>query len=253
MPSRSASVVIMKKQKSAVMTTAQLSKTIKSKINQFQETKMASRDLGFVNYNNQASVQGDVITLLPGVLAGIEEDQRVGTDIRCQSFYLKGLINVNPIHLDKPRARILMRMMVVQPIAYKNVVAAAAQFQQWLPNLLKQGSQPTGLDGSIKSMYLPINTDVITCYWDKRIEMISDFYEDAQSGNFAIHFASKQFGFKLNVKNKILRFDTRSQPEPNNFAPILLVSYCFMDGSAPVFTTTAVSMQAITVLKYKDA
>lgn len=226
---------------------------ISTHINKKQETKQASRDMGFVNFNGDALSATDCLNVIPDVVQGIREDQRIGTDIRAMTLSCKGHINVNPIHLDKPRSRMLVRMVVVQPKAYKKFNAAVSNFNQWLNQILRFGALTQGLDGSIRSMYLPINTDICTCYVDKKFYMKTDYYEDAQAGNFNVSFATKLFNFNIKVKDKILKFNDSSENSPYNFAPMLLYSYCFLDGSPPVFLTTAISAQAVSVLTYKDA
>lgn len=226
---------------------------VKKMINKSQESKMNCLDSGLVNYNGEAQSAGDCKQVVPDIGAGTLENTRIGTDIRCVSLRVMGHINSNPIHLDKPRSRMLVRMMVVQPKTYRNISTATFNSQQWMNDVLRFGSGTQGLDGSIKSMYLPVNRDVVTCFYDRKIYLKTDYYEDAQTGNFNISFATRFFDFTLKVKNKILKYNSAQQLVPNDYAPILLFSYCFLDGSPQVFTTTAIAVQYVSTLVYKDA
>ena len=77
---------------------------------------------------------------------------------------------------------------------------------------------------------------------------------DAFTGSavLASNYATAMFSMAIKCKNKRVKFNDTSS-EPIGYCPMLLFSYCFLDGSAASFASTAVSMAYNVLTKYEDA
>nr|AGG39819.1 hypothetical protein [Diporeia sp. associated circular virus] len=215
------------------------------------EDKQQSLTYNLATFNNAAAGAPDQLRILPFVTPGLSDAERIGDTINLRSMSLMGHIVVNPAFLaaDTPRQRIMVRMVALQPKAYGTYTNAAANFA-WMDTVLRNGNAVLGLDGSIRSMYLPWNYEAFTIFGSKRIILRSDAF--IGSATLASNYATSFFSMNFKVKNKKLKF-TDTGNEPQGYCPILLFSYCFLDGSSASLASTAVSMAYLTTCKYEDA
>jgi len=229
-----------------------VAKMVKVELHKSIENKLVSLAFPLTNFNNPASSSADVIQIIPRIPQGSGDGARVGNQITMRNLSVKGHINVIPSGNDVARSRVMVRMLIVAPKQFPTNDIAVANTGSWLPFILKIGNGSAPLDGTIQSMYLPVNREMVTCLLDKKIYLNSDFFINSGAENYSARYTTKFFGVNLKVKNKVLRFDDSNQL-PLNYSPSLLLSYCFLDGSAPSSISTALSMSFISVLDYEDA
>ena len=231
---------------------ALVNKIVKIQLHKQVENKLTSLSFALTNFNSTASSAGDVIRIIPRMSQGVGDGDRTGNQVTMRNFNVKGHINVIPTGSDVARTRLLVRLMVVIPKQYPTNDVATAGLANWLPYVLKLGNTAQGLDGTIPSMYLPANTEMVTVLADKKIYLNSDYFSALGLENYSARYTTKFFNLNFKVKNKVLKYDDLGQL-PLNYSPSLLLSYCFLDGSAPSTLSTAVSMSFISVLDYEDA
>jgi len=229
-----------------------VTKMVKVQLHKNVENKLCSLEFPITDFNSGATSSGDVIQIIPLMSQGVGDGSRTGNQVTMRNFNIKGHMNIIPNANDVPRARVLVRMLIVIPRQFPTNDVATANTGTWLPYVLKIGNASAPLDGTIQSMYLPTNREVITVLADKKIYMNSDFVNKTGAENYSARFVTKFFNYNFKVKNKVLRYDDASTL-PLNYSPSLLLSYCFLDGSPPSSLSTALSMSFVSVLDYEDA
>lgn len=233
---------------------ALVTKMVKVQLHKAIENKLQAKEFALTTFNNAATAAGDCIRVMPDIFNGTGDGDKTGNQITGRIFNIRGHMNVIPSSLDAPRSRIMVRMLIVIPKKFPTVDVAANNTPFWINEVLKQGNSGYPLDGTIKSMYLPTNRDVVTVLADKKFYLNSNYFFSASAPltNFSTNFSTKFFNINLNVKNKVIKYYD-SAPNSSNYDPTLLFSYCFLDGSAPSALSTSMSMAFVSTLSYEDA
>jgi len=204
------------------------------------------------SFNNAADAAGDQLRLFPNIIQGSNEGDRVGNSITIRDFTVMGhmTVQIPTLNPDVPRSRIMVRMLVCQPIAY-GTYGSMGNISQlaWMNSVLREGNVPRTLDGSIKSMYLPPNADVVKVWHDKRVILRSDVIYPGTGATY--QFATEFFKFTMPHKGKKVNYDG-SGTETVGYAPILLMAYTFLDGSALSSLNTNVQLAYNATVKYED-
>lgn len=216
------------------------------------EDKQQSLDYGLTIFNNAASGSGDQLRVFPLIALGVNSADRNGDTVTVRNFTLMGHIVVNPpiVTADTARMRIMVRMIVLQPKTYGTYTSAAANIS-WMDTVLRAGNSVQGLDGTIRSMYYPVNYEAFTVFGEKRLILQSDAFISSTSIPQS-RFAVEMFKMNMKLKNHKVKYnDTGS--EPIGFCPILLLGYSFLDGTGPNIASTSLSMSFNTTVKYEDA
>ena len=231
---------------------ALVAKMVKVQLHKNIENKLQALNFPITNFNSAASSAGDVIRIIPRMAQGVGDGDRTGNQVTIRNFNIKGHMNIIPTGSDVARTRVMVRMMIVIPKQYPTQDVAVTGLANWLPYVLKLGNGSQALDGTIASMYLPANREIITVLADKKFYLNSDYFSALGLENYSARYTTKFFNFNLKAKGKVLKYDDLGQ-YPLNYSPSLLLSYCFLDGSAPSTLSTALSMSFISVLDYEDA
>lgn len=220
------------------------------------EDKQAFNAYNLVTFNSSASTSSDILMVLPSIQQGTQEHQRIGDDIRAKTLKVKGhFLSTMPPSLAY--SRIGVRMVICQPKLTASNTLVNATAAQWLPYVLRIGGSNKGLDGSIESLYAPIDTDVVTCYHDE-VYYISQPTSYSNIAFQETRYSTKMFEFNLKVKNKLLQYNSNfsSGNFPINYSPSILFSYVLLDGSTPVdgvLQSNILSMAFYATLEYEDA
>lgn len=233
-----------------------VAKMVKVQLHKAIENKEASHTFPMTAFNSSASVIGDVIRITPDIRRGTSGGERTGDQITARYFNLQGHITVNESVNDVPRSNLLVRIMIVIPKQYPTQYIAGAQIANWLPYVLKQGANGVALDGSIQSMYLKPNYDVVTVLAERKIYLKSSVLYGTGTDRVSVNWGAKLFNISLKVKNKIMKYSdsqTLATDTSTTFAPSLILGCCFMDGSSPTLLTTPINMGFTSTLSYEDA
>lgn len=228
-------------------------KKVQSIVRKNVESKQAYRQESNTAFNSAITSAVDAIQLVPNILAGTSDSARIGDQITAQSLTIKGHINSNLTFTSASGCRLGVRMMIVTPKQYNNFSNVQANAAVWLQLLLKKGSTVTGFTGIVPDLYAKINTDAITCHYDK-IMYITTPYLQTAVGDTTISESVKFFSKTFKYKNKILKYDNGidSGLTPSNYSPVLLIGYVKLDGTAPdASSQLAISFDAY--LNYEDA
>lgn len=237
-------------------------KAVQKVIHANAETKMATVQQAFTSFNSAISVAGDIYPIIPAINQGIQDNNRLGDQCRGQKIRLRGhLIMAQNYNTGVSNCRIAVRLMVVQPKAYATLDTVQANYATWMPSLLKRGGTSVAFTGLISDLYSDVNTDAITCYYDKIIYMTLP-HENRITGTTNVNTVGvsdlrqtvKFFDLTRSLRNKLLKYDPAftSGQQPSNFSPVLVVGYAHLDGSSPDTVDTQVSIQFNSNLYFED-
>jgi len=239
-----------------------LTKAVQSIIHKQAETKEAYHAIDNVAFNSGINSTGDMQRVLPNIGSGTAENQRIGEQCRLQSLRIKGHLYLSTANNSVSNARIGVRMFVVQPknlSGYPDVSVTTT----WLAGLLKKGGTNTGFTGIISDLYAPVNTDYVTCLYDKVTYVTMPFIFNQTLGVPTQAYTStawdmvnsvKFFNINLKVKNKLLKYDKDySTVQPTSYSPILVVGYVHLDSSSPDVLTTQVYVSYDSIVTYEDS
>lgn len=240
-------------------------KKVQSIIHKDVETKQAfAKQFGEIqSYNSNINSAGDNNFLVPAIASGTGDNARIGDQIRAQKMVIKGHFisrftgSAGTTYYQN--CRIGVRLFIVQPKPLLGQGANTAFATTWQGGLLKTGGTTKGFTGLISDLYAPINTDLITCYYDK-VFYVSNPTSTAVLGSagnnmFIPQETCKFFSKTLKLRNKLLRYDANidSGLYPTNFNPTLLLGYSYLDGSSGDSVTTQIGMSWTSQLDYEDA
>lgn len=236
-----------------------LRRAIQSVINKNEETKQGFISLSAQSRNSGISVAGDCWQIIPNMLQGVSDNQRIGDRVKAQRMAIKGAVVYNPStgsYGTYANSRIAVRLMIVQPKNYGDYVSVINNAPTWLPALLRKGNTNVAFTGIMNDLWAPINTDAITVYYNKIIYITAPYQltaAGAQQMGGMTKFFSKTIKFRGSGKQ--LNYDTSASTGilPTNFAPVMIAGYVHMDGSGPDVLTTAVQFSFDSNLYYKDA
>lgn len=232
------------------------------------ENKQAAYNATAVSYNSGINIPADALGLIPSVPNGLGNGQRVGDKINLQSLRVKGHLELNQFPVGTltnfaagtilPNTRICVRLMMVQPKRYHNVADAIANNIEWMPYILKNGVSDQAFTGLVQDLYLPINRDTVTVYYDKLIYLNIPQQTLVGTPTNAMMTTSlgksvKFFSHKFRLRNKKLSYDDFNSGQCNNFAPLILLGFSHLDASSPDTITTPVTMSYTSSIEYEDA
>jgi len=234
------------------------SKTFVKKVNTILraniENKQAWLTYPLAGFNSAADSASDILQVLPTVTQGVTEANRIGDDIRAQKLTIKGHM-ISSLSGNYSYSRIAVRMLVCQPKFAPNSVLEGTQASSWLPYVLRIGGGNIGLNGTIESLYAPVDTDVITCYHDK-VYYISHPRLLTDVGQQETYHSTKFFNVSLKLRNKLIKYNGNysGDTRPIAYAPVILFSYVMLDGTAPISVSPQLmSMTFTSALEFEDA
>jgi len=235
-------------------------KRVLSVIKKQTEDKMAyTSNSGVTLFNSGINSSADCQRIVPNISNGNTDYQRIGDQIRAQSFKLKGYLEmaVDPAISGSSASnrRIGVRMMVVTPKAFGNVAFAENNASFWQGTLLKKGGTTTNFSGVVSDLFADINTDAVTVHYNKVTYMTQPVIYGTLQGMLDISKTVKFFNINIKCKNRLLKYDANfdSALTPVNFSPILLIGYVLLDGTSPDTVSTRVGCMYETSFKYEDA
>lgn len=238
-----------------------LKKQILSVIKSRVESKQAYTSFAPTDFNSGISGAGDIIRIVPAIGLGTGDYQRIGDQICPQKLTIRGIIQMLPQGNGQGDGlrKIAARVMIVTPKTYPNWSVASTN-TGWQNYLLKKGGTTGAFTGDISDLYAPVNTDAITCHYNKVHFFNQGSFFLSGAGvtgvvpfeqNNMVKFFTKTFRFG----NKVLKYDVNIDGglTPTNFGHFLVVGYVFTDGTAPDVVSTRIRMQFDSTLDYEDA
>lgn len=207
---------------------------------------------------------GSVVPLIPALLQGVTQGERVGSEIRPKAFSVKGIVNLSGKVNQAWNVRV--RIMVVQDKSNLDL-SQQADFQNVVGSSLLMSSTGSGLtvgyNGSLANHFAPINTDRYKVWYDAEFPLSAPVGQTSQqspliAGAMASMSPNSSKAFDINVKlPATLKYDDGAGTSqfPVNSAPYMLIGWCNPDeaaiyssnGPQPVYVT------ATSKLIYSDA
>lgn len=233
---------------------ASLTRQIQSVINKNLENKEAFHAIsGSFNSGISSGTGSEIMQIIPNITQGLSDNARVGDQVRAQRLEVAGFVSMNLTYTTAASARIAVRMMIVQPKILGLLGNIQSNTNTWLSSLIKKGGTTTNFSGAIDDLFAPINSDAITKYYDKVIYLNLPYMNTAVGETSTIG-SSKLFKIRMNLRNKLLRYDsTYSATSPVSYNPVLLLGYVHLDGSGPDTVNTQAFMSYTSRLSYQDA
>lgn len=243
--------------KNRAKATGAFRKKVLSVIRAQAETKQAFHALSSISYNSGINAIGDVTRIVPSIGQGTGDFQRIGDQLHGLSLTIKGAVVYNPSvgqYGTYANSRLGVRMMIVQPRQYSNLDDVQSNAGAWLTFLLKKGGTTTAFTGVLSDLWAPINSDGIIKYYDKVVYLDAP-YQQTAVGSVTMGNSTRIFKHTMKLRNKVLKYDSSISGGLNatNYAPVFLIGYVHMDGSAPDVATTAIQLSYDTVFNYEDA
>lgn len=228
------------------------------------ESKQAFHTQPTINFNSGVTAAADAIRIIPNVSIGTGDNARIGDQIRPQSLTLRGIIQMLPQGGNQGDGvrKIAARVMIITPKAFPTWASASANATTWQQYLLKKGGTTTQFTGALDDLFAPMNTDAITCHYNKVFYFNQSSYMSiggSTSGTVATTQDNLVRFFKKTIKfgaNRVFKYDSgvdTGLTPSNGPAYVLLVGYCFVDGTSPDTINQRISMQFDSTLNYEDA
>lgn len=241
-------------------------KKVKKIMHKDVESKESAYTLTNTDFNGPVNNVADACRVIPSLTQGYGNGQRIADSVLLQRIDLRGhmMINIipNTTGTSIPTAipstcRIMVRAFIFSIKRFANYDDAVAT-TSYMSKFLKNGLFTQGLDGTVKSMYLPVNTDVITVHKEfrKYISVPAIFAQTATATGFsntAVGFENscKFFNFRKSYK-KTLKYDDAGFA-PQNFAPLFCLSYAKLDDTSPDLLVARVTASYVSSILYEDA
>jgi len=220
------------------------------------ETKQQYHIMAPTNFNSGIDAAGDAIRVLPNVIQGTGENNRIGNQLKAQSLIIKGCVSWSPSigsFGTFANARLGVRLFVIQPRNYSEIGEVLANTATWMPTLLQKGGVAAPFTGAINDLWAPLNSEAFIKYYDK-VFMLNGTYQSTAVGMTQLLGATKMFKIALRCKNKTIKYENAiSTGNPMNYAPVFCIGYAHLDGSGPDTVSTAITVQWDSVFNYEDA
>ena len=252
---------VYKRKPKATSVKAICSKMIKTSLNKVVETKLVQTGYQQISYNSAATGAADATVIVPTLVQGDGISGRTGNRVYGMNLSIKGHLFLVP-NDSQGRANVQARLMILTPKVYRQSNIATAQYTDWIDKVLINGTGFLGLNGTIESMYLPVNRKAVTVHYDKKFYISDTTTLPAQVGVLptAVSFyvvsdyknSYKPFSINLKIKKNLLYEGNDNLPM--NYGPVMLISYVYLDNRVSADTsTTGLQCNFNTLMSYKDA
>lgn len=196
----------------------------------------------------------------PTLEQGTGQNNRIGNRINALTLRVAGMLTQKFINTTgKKTTRIGVRMVVCQSRRFPNgdLAIMAANASQWIPYVVDLGNTGGYLDGTCNRYYAPLNKDVVKVWADKKFIMTCPYIPD-QTGDDEQQTAGGTWHsvrpFKFNFKlNNVVRYGYGTKTHPSTGTPVILVSWCCLNGETLNNTEQELTVQYRSDLFYTDS
>lgn len=192
-------------------------------------------------------------SVLPEIANGDASCQREGDRVQPRWLGVRGTIAVKYDKNDRTdtiNARVMIVRIKQSDKNTESLAAFAANANKLLRTNFALGNTVAGYTGAVLNNEYPINTDLFRVLYDKVFTLAPATYVAGQQqpSNFGsvVHFSTK-----LPLPVGLSYDDTDNQAQ--NYAPIILVGYCYPDGRPLVPDEQMLIADAYSRLIYEDA
>lgn len=206
-------------------------------------------------FNQYLSTTGDCLRLLPQIYNGTPDGYRVGTRIHLGSIHVRGVMTFLLPIVGIRYARVGVRLLVLRKKGQKDWAQAANSFPSDYVRLLEAPQGSSGaFQGTLADFNKPVNTDFFSVKKDLRFFMSKSDNPGSPLQTQDTITCTKFVNFKLKGPKQLCYDDSYSLADPVNFPYFMLLSYVFLDGTAPDNTTsTLLTFQYTSKVTYRDA
>jgi len=216
-----------------------------------------------IYFNAAISNSQECYPLLPKIVQGVSEGQRIGDKIRPKKFRVDVVITANGSYTSSQLNQVRLFVLEDKSIRDLKNLQLIPLTQPGTPiatELLEAGSIVSGFTGYPSQVMIRVNRKRYTVFKDKVLEVLSGKGQTPQPGNTYVGdqtFVSGQQCWKLSFvvpTPAVLKYATALDAWPANFAPFLCLGYVQPDGNAsPDNLLTRVACNWVAHLDYEDA
>nr|QKE11189.1 Cap protein [Chicken circovirus 3] len=256
------------KRKWSKKSTNKISAPVRSYVNRVirrnEETKFSSNQYGLTLFNSGISTSGDLVSVLPTVVVGTGQNNRIGNKIRPVRLEITGYVLFYCPSAASSSNYQDARMLGARLFCFQDkTVRSYANNTITNFNLLNLGGSSTNFSGTALNWVSPHNNEQFKFFMDKRFKVMKPFgfinNTTPTTSNAITGMDPSMFHpFKLVLTEKdlpaVLTYDqTDELAYPTNFAPYIALGYCDLTNASADTTTTALGMEFSATLYYKDA
>lgn len=231
----------------------------KSVMKRESETKMVSTALS-AQFNGQITSSSECYPLVPSIVQGTDDYQRIGDRIRPKYIYVKGYVQYaldagTQAYIPPATCRIMI-------LSQKNIKATSDVSSRIDTSHILKDNVGTGVGrayiGGPTDNLAPVNKEAFVVHADKSVKFNwanNHAYDQsgvATPGWQVGNDRSKYFSFRISCPANFT-YDTNTGNTPNNFAPFFCFGAVCDDGSAPWSATAPFKVVFLSTLYYEDA
>jgi len=198
--------------------------------------------------HNSPIGDADVVPIVGSLPEGTSSNERLGDRVKPKSLVVRGVLGLNPDNNPNTKPMIATVMILACKDKKTNALVAAGA---GLADLLKPnigGTEQVAWDGSTFRSTFPINTEKFRVYYAKQFTIAP-----AAAGGENRHLDFRRWKYAFKDLPASFTFDEQTGDDPNNFAPFMVIGYCYTDGSAPDVAGPRLISHVSSVLSYEDA
>lgn len=178
-----------------------------------------------------------VLGSIPDVTAGGPSSaSRLGDRVKPKSLTVRGVLGLNPDYNPNTKPMIATVMILACKDKKTNSVVTAGA---GLADLLKPnigGTEQVAWDGTTLRSTYPINTEKFKVYYARQFRI-----SPASAGGENRERDAVKWKYSFKSLPASLTFDEGNGDDANNFAPFMVIGWCYTDGSATDVTPRLIS------------
>jgi len=221
-----------------------------------KEAFLLTNESSLISFNSGITAVGDCLQLIPPTTNGSANYQRIGDKIQLKTHNIKGYYRIVPNLAagSYKFGNVMVRMLVVSFKSAPNydMITSDPTITSKLAGLLQKGGTTVGFTGLVSDVMAPINRDLFTVHYDKVQNIKQDYVVTATGG--ITEDTLRMFNINLKVKSKVLKYtdDMSSGLLPTNYSPVMMIGYCFADGSLPDTASTNLQLYYQSRITFED-
>lgn len=190
----------------------------------------------------------DVVPIVGSIPEGNASNERLGDRVKPKSLRVRGVIGLNPDYNPNNKPMIATVYILSCKDKKTNSAVAAAP---GLADLLKPnigGTEQIPWDGTVQRSTYPVNAEKYRVHYQRQFRIAPG---SLGGGTREFDFVKWKYSFKTGLPAS-LTFDEQNGDDANNFAPFMVVGWCYTDGTLPDATPRLIS-HVSSVLSYEDS
>lgn len=251
MKKRSQTVKVTKKVRVTPLrdgTKASILKLMRTMIGKDAENKTRGWQVENNVLHNSSISDADVVPLVGSIPEGTGSNERLGDRIKPKSLRVRGVIGLNPDYNpnNKPMLVFVSLLSCKDKKTNALVQAGAGMADLLKPNI--GGTEQVPWDGTTLRSTFPLNTEKFRVYYAKQFRIAPG---SLAGGTREFDYIKWKYDFSQLPAN--LTWDEQNGDDANNFAPFLVIGWCYTDGTPGTDLQSRIVSHCTAVLSYEDA